>query len=146
MVLNMGAKKEPHNLKNKIIQEMTVDYANALEKNFEIAKQFIRITREGKVDILFKEKLTGKDKILLYLSGKLYAKEADFIDSDDVGNKELLEELGIPEGSLLPRLKELREKKKIKPIKKGRYTHHIININVVEKTLKEIEKKIKKVT
>jgi hypothetical protein len=61
-----------------------------------------------------------------------------------VGNKELMNELGIPEGSLLPWLKALREKKKIKQVKRGRYAHHGISLNVVEKTLTSIEKKLKK--
>lgn len=131
-------------LKKRIIDEMTVDYSSALEKNFDLAKQFIRITKDGKVDIKSKDKFTGKEQILLYLMGKLYAKEAGLSETDDVGNKELMDELGIPEGSVLPWLKDLRDKKRINPIKKGRYTYHKIQINVVEKTLKGIEKKRKK--
>jgi len=137
-------QKKKNDLRQRIIDEMTVDYSNALEKNFDLAKQFIRITKDGKVDILFKEKLTGREQILLYLIGKLYTKEAGFIATDDVGNKELMDELGIPEGSLLPWLKDLRDKNKIKQLKKGRYTHHSIPVNLVEKTLKNIERKIKK--
>lgn len=139
----MGEAKE-NDLKKKIIEEMTVGYSNALEKHFDLAKQFIRITKDGKVDILFKEKLSGKEQILLYLIGKLYAKEAGFIATDDVGNKELMDELGIPGGSLLPWLKGLRDKNKIKQIKKGRYTHHVIPLNLVERTLKNVERKIKR--
>ena len=131
-------------LKKKILEEMTVDHHNALEKNFELAKQLIRITKDGKVDVLYKEKLSGKDQIMLYLIGKLYAKEAELAESDEVGNKELLEELGIPEGSLLPWLKELRDKNKIQQIKRGRHSFHKIPINLVEKTLKEIKKKLNK--
>lgn len=131
-------------LKQRIIEEMTVDYSNALEKNFELAKQFIRITKDGKVDILFKNKLSGKEQILLYLIGKLYAKEAGFTATDGAGNKELMDELGIPQGSLFPWLKELRDKNKIKQVKKGRYTYHNIPVNLVERTLKSIERKLKK--
>jgi hypothetical protein len=131
-------------LKKRIIEEMTVDYSSALEKNFDLAKQFVRITKEGKVDVQFREKLTGQQRMLLYLIGKLYAKEAGLTATDDVGNKELMNELGIPEGSLLPWLKALREKKKIKQVKRGRYAHHGISLNVVEKTLTSIEKKLKK--
>ena len=139
----MESQKE-NSLKKKIIEEMTVDYSNALEKNFDLAKQFIRITKDGKVDVLSKDKINGKEQLLLYLIGKLYAKEAGFAATDDVGNNELLNELGIPSGSLLPWLKELREENKIKQIKKGKYTHHSISVNWIEKTLKHIEKKIKK--
>jgi len=137
-------KQKDNGLKKRIIEEMTVDYSNALEKNFNLAKQFIRITKDGKVDILFKDKLSGKEKILLYLIGKLYAKEAGFTATDDIGNKELMDELGIVEGSLLPWLKDLRDKKKIKKVKKGQYTHHNIPINLVERTLESTERKLKK--
>jgi hypothetical protein len=131
-------------LKKRITEEMTVDYSNALEKNFDLAKQFIRITKDGKVDILFKDKLSGKDQIILYLIGKLYAKEAGFITMDDVANKELMDKLGIPQGSLLPWLKDLRDKNRIKQVKRGQYTHHNIPVSLVERTLKTVEKKIKK--
>lgn len=137
-------KQKENGLKKMIIEEMTVDYSNALEKIFDLAKQFIRITKNGKVDILFKDKLSGKEKILLYLIGKLYAKEAGFAATDDVGNKELMDELGTPKGSLLPWLKDLRDKNKIKQVKKGRYTHHNIPVNLVERTLKSTERKLKK--
>ena len=55
-----------------------------------------------------------------------------------------MDELGIPEGSLLPWLKELRDKNKIRQIKKGRIVHHRIPINAVERTLRSIERKLKK--
>ena len=131
-------------LKKRILEEMTVAYSSALEKNFDLAKQFVRITKEGSVDVQFREKLTGEERILLYLIGKVYAKEAGLTGKDDVGNKEFLNELGIPKGSLLPWLKALREKKKIQQVKRGRYAHHSICLNVVEKTLKSIDKKLKK--
>ena len=130
-------------LKKRIFEEMTVDYSNSLEKNFDVAKQFIRVTKEGKIDVLVKDKVAGKEQILLYLIGKLYAKEAGFSPTDDAGNKELMDELGIPSGSLLPWLKGLRDTNKIKPVKKGKNVYHTIPISVVEKALKSMEKKIK---
>ncbi len=131
---------EKESLKKRIREEMSIDYANALEKNFELAKQFVRVTSDGKVDVLVKEKLSGKEQILLYLIGKLYAKEADLTATEYVGNKELADELGIPMGSLLPWLKNLRDTNKIKSVKKG---YHSIPINLVERSLKAIEKKFK---
>lgn len=131
-------------LKKKIIQEMTVHYADALGKNFDLAKQFVRITGDGKVDVQFREKLTGQQQILLYLIGKLYAKEAGLATTGDVGNSELMNELGIPEGSLLPWLKGLRDKKKIKQTKRERHAYHSIAVNMVEKTLKGVAKKLEK--
>lgn len=136
--------KEESNLRQRIIDEMSVDYSNTLEKNFELAKKYIRITRDGKVDVLNKEKLTGMDQILLYLIGKLYAKEAGFVATSDVGNEELINELGVPKGSVFPWLKWLREETKVKQLKKGRYVSHMIPENLVERTLKGIEEKLRK--
>lgn len=130
-------------LKNRIKEEMTVDYHNSLDKNFELAKKFIRVTEDGKVDVLFKEKLGGKEQVLLYLIGKTYAKEAEFTTTNCVTNKEFTEELGVLDTSLRPWLKELRDKKKIKRNKKDKYTCHSIPVNLIEKTLKGIDKKIK---
>jgi len=139
----MTENKE-NTLKKRIIEEMTVDYANALEKNFDLVKQFIRITKEGKIDILLKDNLTGPEQILLYLIGKMYAKEAGLSTTDDVGNQEFMDELGVPKGSLLPWLKKLRDENKIKLIKRGKYTHHNISINFIEKTLNSVGSKVKK--
>jgi len=129
-------------LKKRIVEEMMDDYSGALDRNFELAKQLLRVTREGKVTVLFKEKLIGEEQIILYLIGKLYAKEAGFVQKHEVDNKELMDELGIPKGSLLPWLKNLRDKKTVKQMKTGRNVFHMVPINLVEKTLKNIEKKL----
>jgi len=129
------------NLKRRIMDEMVVDYASALEKNFDLAKRFIRITKDGRVDILVKDKLVVRDNIALYLIGKLYARQAGFAASDEVNNEELLNELGIPSGSLLPGLKELRDKTIIKTIKREGLSYHVIQPNVVEKKLREINER-----
>ncbi len=47
------------------------------------------------VEFLDKDKLTGAEQIQVYLIGKLFAKEAELATSDAVGNKELMDELGI---------------------------------------------------
>lgn len=132
--------------KKKIMEEMTVDYANTLEKNFDLAKQFIRITKDGKVDVLVRQKISGKDQILLYLIGKMYAKEAGVASTDEVGNDELARELQIKTGSLLPWLKELRDSNRIKQVKRERNVYHSIPANRIEDTLRDIERKVRKST
>lgn len=142
--INIMNSQKDNELRKRIIEEMVVNHANALTKNLDLAKKFIGITRKGNIDILFKDKLSGKEQILLYLIGKLYAKKAGFSETDEVGNKELMNELGFPKGSLDPWIKELRDKKKIKQMKKGRFVYHTIPLNLVEKTLKIIGEKLKK--
>ena len=126
-------------LKERIKKEMVADYGNALERNFETALKFIRITPDGKVDIINRNGLTGEELIELYLIGKIYAKKAGLSNSEETTNKELMEELGVPMGSVLPWTKNLRDGRKITSTKPG---VHIIPPNLIEKTLKEIQEKI----
>lgn len=128
--------------RNRILKEMTTNFANALERNFEMAKKFVNITQNGKIHIIIdKEKLGGRGQILLYCIGKLYAKEAGVSESEGVSNKELMEELGLPQGSVLPWVKDLRDKKRIITLDSGAHT---ISVNMIEKSLKEIDEKLKK--
>jgi len=122
---------------------MTVDYSDALEKNFEIAKQIIQITKKGKINVIEKDKLTVKEQIQAYLIGKLYAKKAELTDSKWVGNKELENELGISGGSLRPQLKNLRDSNQINQKKEGNNVLHSIPLNLVEKTLQNLKEKLK---
>lgn len=135
---------DKQSLKRKIMEEMTVEYSSTLQKNFDLAKKFIRIAKDGRVNVLVEDKVSGKDQILLYLIGKLYAKEAGLASSDSVGSKELMNELGIPEGSLLPWLMALRKRPGIKQTKEGRRVAHYMPINLLGAVLKTIEKKLKK--
>jgi hypothetical protein len=130
-------------LKGKILKEMTVDYTDKLEKNFELAKQFIRLTKEGKVEILVKDKVSRKEQILLYLIGKMYAKEAGLAETYEVGNTELMKELRIPRGSLFPRLMELREENKIRQIQREGKVYHSVHVNQIEEILRAVDKKVR---
>lgn len=135
-------QRKRNDLKNRIIEEMTVDYSGALEKNFDLAKNYVRITTDGTVDVLVKDSLTGKEQILLYLIGKLYAKEAGFAETHDVANRELMDELGMPKGSVLPALKDLRDSNEVEQTRRGRPVHHAIPVSLVAKTLQAIERKL----
>jgi hypothetical protein len=138
-------ENESKNLKQRIDEEMIVDHGDIIERNFDRAKKFIGVTREGKVSVLIKDKLTGQEQILLYLIGKHYAAEAGYAESVEVGNEELVNELGVPIGSVLPWLKWLREGHKIEKVRKEKYVYHSIPLRLVEKTLEEIERKLSKI-
>jgi hypothetical protein len=130
--------------KKKILDEMTVDYASSLEKNIDLAKKFIRITKDGKVDVLNRDRFSGKNQILLYLIGKLYAKEAGLAQEDDVGNEELEKELQMKTGSLLPWLKDLRDSNRVKQVRRERNVYHTISANQIEEILRSIRDKASK--
>lgn len=127
-------------LKERIQKEMIVDHANALEKNFETAKKLLSITKEGKIHInIDKSKLSNEEKILLYLTGKVYAKLAEVSESDYASNRELMDELGLPEGTVWGSMSQLSKENKVKPVGRG---IHRITSNLIEKTLKDISSKI----
>ena len=130
--------------KSRILDEMTVSYSSKLEKNFELAKQFIRLTPEGTVDVLVRDRLPGKEQILLYLVGKMYAKEAGFVTDENVGNNELLEQLGFPVGSLLPFLKELRDENLIRQVKRENNVYHAVPPALIEEILNSVSNKLGK--
>ena len=96
-------------LKEKILKEMVSDYHNILDKNFNLAKNLIKVTKNGKIEVIDKESMNASNQILLYLIGSLYAKEAGLSEYGDAGNHELQDELGLPKGTILPALKDLRD-------------------------------------
>jgi hypothetical protein len=131
-------------LKAKILAEMTVDHSDALEKNYQLAKEFVRVTKEGKVDVLVKDSVGGTDKIALYLIGKRYAQRAGLTTTEYVKNTELCSELGIVQGSALPWLKALRDSNiVVAGEREGNESQHAIALNAVERTLKSVSKKLK---
>lgn len=134
--------KKKDSLRERILEEMTVDYSKILERHLELARQLIRLSEEGHVEILVQDKVTGTESILLYLIGKLYAKEAGLSSSVEVGNQEFLEYLGMPKGSLLPWLKDLRDRNQIRQIKRDRRTYHRIPASLVGTVLKQIHDKL----
>ena len=125
--------------KKKIIEEMGVSYTNAMEKNFDLAKTFMKITEGGTVDVIKKDDFKVPERILLYLIGKRYAKEAGRTGSEFASWKELSGELGMTKGSVLPGVKTLRDTGKIES-KKGKYS---IKANFIETTLKKLSKRQK---
>ncbi len=130
-----------NDLKKRIEEEMNVDYGDALERNFDVAKLFIGITPTGKVDVKVKNDLINDDIIALYLIGKQYAKVAGRSQTDEVSNKELMEELGMPLGSTVGSLKRLRDSGKIIQIRDG---VHKIKPNIIESILISIKNKLSK--
>jgi len=95
-------------LKKWVKEELTVTEVNELRRHKEKVKELIGITSGGMV--VFKAdstKLSAKEIICLYMIGKVYARVAGYVDEDSVANKELIEALNLPEGTIRYALKEL---------------------------------------
>ena len=133
--------KETKNLKEKILDEMTIEHTSILEKNFSVAKELIQITTQGKIKIRIRSGLTNREEIILYLIGKRYAHEAELAESESVGNKELSNELGMPEGSVRGTMKELRDTRVVKRIEVEKNITHSIYLHEIESALEQIKAK-----
>lgn|SRR2546422_10874911 len=129
-------------LKKRILEEMTVKHSAILTESFELAKQYVRVMEDGYVEVLVKDRVTGKEQILLYLVGKLYAREAGLATDEMVGTAELLDRLGIPEGSLFPWLKELRDNNQIRQVKRENNVFTTVPPARVQEILTSIQKKL----
>ena len=130
---------EKSSLKEKILEEMIVDHQNLLEKYFNLAKRFISITSQGSINIMSEEKYPIEEKILLYLIGKIYAKEAGLTLTEEVGVKELMDNLGILKGTIYPVIKRLRDKKKIIQRREGKLTYITIQLNILGNILSKMK-------
>lgn len=137
-------RRTKSDLKKRILEEMTVDYDDTLERNFDLAKQLFRTTMDGLVGIRVKDKLTGVEQIELYLTGKMYAKKAELSLTDDVGYKEFKEQLGMPKGSLNPWLKQLHDKNRITQLKREGVVYFRMSPNLIDDLLNRIKKKLEK--
>jgi hypothetical protein len=106
------------NLEKWIREELTVDVESELSKYKEKMKAFVRLTPSGEV-MLTQSNLTAKQKILLYLIGKVYSNIAKFSREASASNKELGEVLGLPEGTIKTSLFALRNEGLLIPQETG---------------------------
>ena len=128
-------------LKKWVKEELTVTEVNELTRHKEKVKELIGITSDGMV--VFKvdsTKLTAKEIICLHIIGKVYAHVAGYVDEESVSNKELIEALNLPEGTIGYALKELRDRKFVIAEKTG---IHRILYNKIGGILEDILKKVR---
>lgn len=126
-------------LKNRIMEEMIVDHQNVLEKHFDLAKNFVNITTEGIINVIQEERFSIEEKVLLYLIGKMYAKEAGIVSTEEVGFRELMDNLGILKGTIYPIIKRLRDQNKINQRKEGKITFITIPMNLIGRILSKMK-------
>lgn len=125
------------NLKERIKKEMVIDKVSILDESFDVVKNLISISNDGSVSLICSNKnLTNEDRIKLYLIGKLYSKEAEFSKEEDVTNKELEKELGLPAGSIQYSLTILRQSKEIYALTRGAHSVYPNKIAAILETIK----------
>jgi predicted transcriptional regulator len=117
------------NLKKWIEDEMTIDIESELLKHKEKVKNLVQLTKTGDV-ILKQTDLTAKQKILVYLIGKTYSKVADYTQNETATNKEIIETLGLPEGTVKNVLFDLRNEGIVNSLESGVHRIRVANIGL----------------
>lgn len=138
---NQGAKERLSDLQKWIKNEMTMDIEALLLKHKERAKHYIRLASSGDV-ILRQNDLTAKQKVLIYLIGKLYSKLAGYSDKETVTNKEIEQALGLKEGTVKFNLFALRNEGLIVSNENGIHQIRITNLDTAFTTYLGGEKAI----
>jgi len=126
--------------------KLVSDKPDVLMQCLEQAARHMRIVGTGMVDVPFrdqkKRKYAVRDRILLYLIGKLYASKLGLTDRTKVCCVELQEQLSIKKSSTLrKRLSELRGDGLIREYRPGKTVYHEIERGQVRKTVERIDAK-----
>jgi len=130
------SSKDAISLEERIKGELYLNRADALAKHFLTVKTLLRIRPEdGGIHLLTPEVLSGKLRVLTYMVGKLFAHAADESHKGRVGNEELVRELGIRMGSLLPYLKRLRDEGFIAAQLEGKRSFHSVRLSCLDKAM-----------
>lgn len=100
--------------KHDILKQLFTD-DNDINANdlFDLLSSFIKINKTDKSIIFLdsSQKHSLKNKLLLFLLGKKVLFLLGDIDTDHIKPKDIIEETGIPKGSVLPTLKLLKDTK-----------------------------------
>ncbi len=139
----MSSKEgEEASLKDWILEEMVSGreedkgmITKILHKHRDVFKQLATIKENGRVTIQNYD-ATAKNQILAYMTGAAYAQIAELREDDAVANQELIDELGLPEGTVRPTLKTLREKKLVVQKQQGL---HRINYRKLNEIIPELK-------
>ncbi len=119
-----------------IDEHMTADPPNVLWDHKERASKFVGVARDGSVRVVDGTSAAGR-KILAYFVGAQYAASRGLRTDGSVQNHELVEKLGIPDGTVKPRVKEFRDSRMIEVVEEGR---HILPLANLRRALDELEK------
>ena len=125
-------------LEDWIRSELTVDIAQELAKHKDTIKNFIKLIPDGSVLVINHKSLSAKDKVALYMIGKLYANYVRYSNEKAVRNKELEDALGLPEGTVKNALFRLRKDNYVVAVEEG---VHQVKFDRIGDILKKIKGK-----
>jgi len=116
---------------------MASDPPSVLWDHRERAAKFIGVASDGSVVVRSSEEWNARDKIVAYFLGKHYAVAGGYAPDAVVENQELVANLGIPDNTVAPRVKELRDGRIISSVGNGR---HVLPLSNIKRVLDDLEK------
>lgn len=135
--------EEASSLRDWARRELTVKKSDILWEARDRIARLVGISTDGSVSFRIPaedlEKLTTRERILLYMVGKLYSEAAGYTDDATVSNSELAQNLGMPDGTVKSQLKVLRDRRYIKAVQAG--THSISADRILD-ALSSVEAKV----
>lgn len=113
---------------------MLADPPNLLRDARERVSKAIALAKDGSV-VIRNAEFSARQKVLAYFVGKAYSAVVGFASSPIVENRELVAKLGMPDGTVKPCVKELRDARLIDAVENGR---HQLALTALERTLTEL--------
>jgi hypothetical protein len=124
--------------RKKILESILIDeeaiFANLVEK----AKKIFGLNARGDIVFLIpRDSLTQRQLVAVYLTGRLFAKELEIIDSEIVVADDLSVFLGTDKKTVAARLHDLKKEHIVESPGRGQFS---ISISGADKILDEISK------
>ena len=123
-------------LRKWIVDNITTDPANILWDERERASKFFTLAPDGSVVVKPNDKYAARHKVLVVHVGKLYAEAAHYTSDAVVTYRDLMATLNLPEGTVYPAVKELRDDHIIDVVDNGR---HVLTRAKLSRALDELE-------
>jgi len=132
----MNESSEDEEMREWVRKNMAADPTNVLREYRERAAKFIGVAGDGSVVVKAGEKWGARDRIAAYLLGKQYAVAGGLATDPVVANQELVVSLGIPDNTVAPRVKELRDSRLVTAVENGR---HVLPLSSVRRVIEDLE-------
>ncbi len=132
----MEASDSPDDLRKWVVENLTTDPANILWDERERAAKFFMLSPDGSVSVKANDKFAASHKVLVVHVGKLYAEAAKYSPDAVVTYPELMKTLNLPEGTIYPAVKELRDNHIIESVGNGK---HVLTKAKLTRALDELE-------
>lgn len=132
----MEASDSPDDLRKWVAENLTTDPANILWDQRERAAKFFTLSTDGSVTVKPNDKHKASHKVLVVHVARLYAEAAHYTPDAVVTYPDLMKTLNLPEGTIYPAVKELRDNHIIESVGNGK---HVLTKAKLTRALDDLE-------